>query len=155
MMRHSGGASLQLALRPSRRLGAALLGLAAAAAFSIRLSALPDACLLALPLLAWVAWRGAVRLAGNTLALRADGSAALVGPDGEAHTVEPRALHERGPLGVLMLALGGRVRCWAFAGDVLPAAARRELRLWMHDHATFRDAASARIPSPGQTTSPG
>lgn len=154
-MIHAGGASLQLALRPSRRLRAAIIALGLIAGTAVHLSHIPDACLVLLPALVWVAWRGLSRLAGETLVLRADGSVGLIGPDGGERVAQARALHERGPLGVLVLAVDERERRWAFAGDSLPAASRRELRLWMRDHAPLRDAAVARALPSGQTTSPG
>ena len=145
---------LQLALRPSARLRAALLALVAAAGVAVWLSALPKGGLLAIPPLAWMAWRGVARCAGQTFALRADGSAFLTAADGKERAVEPRAFAERGPLGVLVLEENGRLWRWPFAGDVLPAALRRELRLWMRDHAQPRQAAAADLP-PHRTTKPG
>lgn len=153
-MRTLARTPLQLALRPSARLRASLLLLVAAAAVAVWLSALPRGGLLAIPPLAWMAWRGVARCAGQTLALRADGSACLIAADGGERAVEPQAFAERGPLGVLVLAENGRLWRWPFAGDVLPAALRRELRLWMRDHAQPRQAAAAVLP-PHRTTKPG
>ena len=154
-MRRSGGTSLQLALRPSWRLRGAVIALTALAGVAVHLSLLPVAGIAALPPLAWMAWRGCSRLAGETLVLRADGSASLVGPDGSERAADARVLHERGPLGVLVLAVDDRAQRWAFAGDALDRATRRELRLWMRDHVPLRGAAVAGTSPSGQTTSPG
>ncbi len=153
-VRPRSGPTLQIPLRPSRWLRALLVALLLAAALAIHLSALGDVWMLTLPALAGWAWRGCARCSGQALVLRGDGSAALISAAGAEREVEPRMLHERGALGVLVLSADGRTLRWAFAGDVLSAATRRELRLWMRDHAQPRDAAVG-ISSSDQTTSPG
>jgi len=153
-VRLRSGPTLQIPLRPSRWLRALLVALVLAAALAIHLSALGDGWMLTLPALAGWAWRDCAQCSGQTLVLRGDGSAALISAAGVERVVEPLMLHERGALGVLVLAADGRTLRWAFAGDVMPSATRRELRLWMRDHAQPREAAVG-IPSSDQTTSPG
>lgn len=144
---------LRLSLRPSRGLRAAVLALTVPAACAIRVSALPDASLVLLPALAWWAWRALAAGLPLTLVLRGDGSAVRLGDDGEERPARPLALHERGPLGTLALLVDGRRRDVAWAADSLPRAMRRELRLWMRDHAHLPDGRAPDASPPGKTTS--
>lgn len=81
---------------------------------------------------AWwhLASKSRVRLvfAGDARALELDA-------DGGEHAIEPHALHERGPFGVLVFSRDGKRRRVPFASDVLEADARRRLRVWMRRHA--------------------
>lgn len=147
--------AVRLPLPHSRCLRLAVLVLAGAAMVAIHLSRLPEACLLLVPPLAGFALFQLARQTGASLLLRGDGSVAWITADEIEHAVTAIELHERGLFGVLACRVAGRMRYWAFAGDSLPWATRRELRLWMRDHAPIRDGADARIPSSGHTTSPG
>lgn len=131
---------LHLILQPSRALRAAVVALTLLAALAIHLSSLPDAALALLPALAWWAWRAASRGLPAMLVLRGDGSAVRLDEAGDGHPVQPLALHERGALGTLALVIDGRRRDLVWAVDTLPRAMRRELRLWMRDHAHSRDS---------------
>lgn len=131
---------IRVTLRPSRALRTSVLVLAAPAALAIHLSSLPDAPIALVPLLAWWAWRVLASGLPLTLVLRGDGSAVRLDEAGDEHPAHVLALNERGPFGTLALILDGRRRDIAWATDSLPRATRRELRLWMRDHAHSRDS---------------
>ena len=146
---------LRFTLRASRRLRLAIVALSLVALLAVYLSRLPLAAMALVPFLAWWAWWQLGTGLPLTLLLRGDGSAARLDDAGAETTVTLRALHERGPLGVLELDLDGRRLRLAWAGDSLARAARRELRLWMRDHAHHPDGRAPDASSPGNTTSPG
>lgn len=140
---------LRLMLAPSRGLRIAVLVLVIPAAIAIHLSALPDTALVVLPALAWWAWRAVSRGLPAMLVLRSDGTAVQLDQAGDEHPVQPLALHERGPLGTLVLSVEGRRRHLAWAADTLPRGTRRELRLWMRDHAHHSPRRKSGASSPG------
>lgn len=121
-------------MRPSRSLRLSVLLLLMLAVAALHASRLPDASLLLLPLLAWSGLRACSRHLPLQLWLRRDGSAVRLDETGAQHPVTPLALHERGPIGVLLIECDGRHLRLPWAGDSLARAERRELRLWMRDH---------------------
>lgn len=135
---------LRLELKPSRWLAAAIALLAMLAMLAVLRSGLPWAAsgpVLPLGLLAWTAVR---RQRPETLLFRADGSAVRLLEHDENLAIEARALVERGPLAVLVLAEGGRIRRIPCAPDTLGAPTRRALRLWFATHAMPPRPAAAR-----------
>lgn len=148
-------APLRLTLRVSRGLYLVTAVLAVLAALALHLSRLPDAGIVLVPLLAWLALRRAGAGLPLDLLLRADGSATRLDPDGREHPVHPLALHERGALGVLVVLIDGRRRNLPWAADSLPRTIRRDLRLWMGEHARNPVAAEPDPSSPRATAKPG
>lgn len=137
---------MSLLLPPSRYLLLAIVLLLLMAGLAMHGSSLPDVSLLMLPLLAWLGLRACQINLPLSLWLRQDGSAAQMEASGNAHPVRILALHERGPLGVLVLERDGRILRLPWASDSLPRASRRELRLWIGDHVQ-RPATSVAKPS--------
>ncbi|MEZ5544911.1 MAG: hypothetical protein R3F10_06970 [Lysobacteraceae bacterium] len=121
-------------LSPSRWLRWAVLVLAMLAVFALGASRLPEySKLLVIPFALWAWWQLA-RQGRVRLVFGEDGRAIELNADGSDHVIEPIALHERGPLGVLVFSRMGKVRRVPFASDVIDADARRRLRLWMRRH---------------------
>ena len=148
-------APLRLTLRVSRGLYLVTVVLAVLAALALFLSRIPDACIVLVPLLAWLALRRAAAGLPLDLLLRDDGSAARLDADDREHSVHPLALHERGPLGVLVVVIDGRRRHLPWAADSMPRPIRRELRLWMGEHARHPAAAALDPSSSRATAKPG
>ncbi|MCX7555908.1 hypothetical protein OS187_03585 [Xanthomonadaceae bacterium JHOS43] len=140
---------LRLTLVPSRAMRAVVPGLSLPAALAIHLSTMPDPVLLVLPVLAWHAWRAIGRGVPIRLVLRGDGRASCLDGNGDERSVQPLSLHERGPFGTLVLVVDGRRRDVLWAADTLPRATRRELRLWMRDHAHLRSGVPPEASTPG------
>lgn len=153
-MIRSSAPPVRFQLRPSVALTGVLLLLVTTALGALWLSALPRAALVLVPLFAVWGWRGLRRGLPVELVLRGDGSAVQLAEHGVACPVTVLALHERGPLGVLVLECNGRREHLPWAGDSLARGLRREIRLWLHRHdATLRDPAGRRpaVSSPGKT----
>lgn len=144
-MIRSSAPPIRFLLPPSSVLTVALLLLVLAAGVALWLSALPRWVLMLLPLFAVLGWRGLRRGLPLELVLRGDGTAVQQDVNGNSRPVELLALHERGPLGVLVLESDGRRIHLPWAGDSLPRALRRDIRLWLRRHAaTLRDPAGRR-----------
>lgn len=152
-MKHAIAAPIHLTLRPSRMLRVGMWALTALAMLAIHLSAWPDVLLVFVPALAWWAWRTLASNLPLTLVFRSDGRLVWLDDNGDEHPAQALALHERGPLGTLAFTVDGRRRDIAWAADSLPRATRRELRLWMRDHACSTDGRAPDASSPGQSTS--
>ncbi len=126
---------VRIELSASRWLRWAVLGLTVLAVFAISASRLPEfSMLLVVPFAVW-AWWQLLRQAGARLVFGEDGRAVELDADGREQAIAAIALHERGPLGVLVFSRAGKVRRVPFAPDALDADARRRLRLWMRRHA--------------------
>lgn len=143
--------ALTLSLRPSRALLLSVLLMLLLAALALWASRLPDVSLLLLPLLGWTGLRACSRHLPLNLWLRRDGSAVQLNADGSVRPISLLALHERGPIGVLVIERDGRLLRLPWASDSLARAARRELRLWMRDH-VVRPATAGATPANATTT---
>ncbi|HET9047985.1 MAG TPA: hypothetical protein VFN29_03335 [Chiayiivirga sp.] len=124
-------APIRIELAPSRSLRAAILVLAGLALLAIWFSRVPSGVMILVPLLAWHGWYALARDLPLCLVLRADGSAMRLLDGDIEQPVQLMALHERGGIGVLVLAVDARVQRLAWAPDTLSRPARRELRLWL------------------------
>jgi len=139
----SASAPCRLERRASPLLIAALLALAAAAAFAVLVSEMPRVAawpmaLAALAHGAWVAWREARVVPGEFVVPHAGARATV---DGIA--VDGLAVRWRGPIAFVQWRDGdGHRRRHVFFPDTLPAARRRELRLAVPAPAPARRAAS-------------
>ena len=152
-MRQAIAPPIHVSLRPSRVLRIWVLALTVPALLAIHLSALPQMLLAVVPASAWWAWRALASNLPLTLVFRCDGRLAWLDDNGDEHPAQALALHERGPLGTLAFAVDGRRRDVAWAADSLPRATRRELRLWMRDHARSTAGRTPATSSPGKSTS--
>ena len=129
--------SLELPLRASRWLQAAVLALGAAAALALVHSSLPWPAWLLAPLLTLQAWRTASRSHPASLCLGADGTARLEDghcPRGSGREVQLEAVSVRGPLLVLGWRAGRLRQRHVFGPDTCRAGERRLLRLWWQRH---------------------
>lgn len=119
---------------------------------ALHVSRLPDLCILIIIPLAWISLRQTSKALPMTLVLRADGSAAQIDSAGHPQSVQILNLHERGPLGVLVLEVHGRKMNLPWMGDSLKRSVRRDLRLWIGDHvravAPVAASSSPNSPSP-------
>jgi hypothetical protein len=135
---------LRLDLRRPRALDAALLALAALAAYALWLSAAPRLALLLVPLLLAAAWPRRRAMRWPSVVLRDDGTAAALAPDGTGIEVAAARLRRRGPLTLLTLEAEGRMHLHLFTPDTLPRADARRLRLWFSRHRP--DDGAAAVP---------
>lgn len=134
---------ITLVLRPSIVIRAAVWALLTMAAAALHLSQLPDVSILVLLPLAWFSlWHASGGLP-MTLILHGDGAVERIDGSAHPHSIQLLALHERGPLGVLVLEIDGRRQGLPWAADSLPRALRRDLRLWMRDHVRVTEPKTA------------
>jgi hypothetical protein len=132
---------LRIELRTSGLLRAALVVLAALAMAALWRSAAPSWTAVLPCVFLLLAWPR--RLRWRALALRGDGSVALLDDATGETPVEPRALQRRGPLTVLTVQLDARRLSFVFLPDTLERNLRRELVLWFARHLPVEGQARA------------
>ena len=134
---------ISLVLRPSIVIRAAAGVLLVLAALALYLSQLPKVSMFVLLPLSWLSFRHASRDLPITLILHGDGTVEWLDGSANPQPVQLLALYERGPIGVLLLEVGGKRQGLPWALDTLPRATRRDLRLWIRDHVHAAEAASS------------
>ena len=140
--------SIDLPLRASRWLQAAVVLLTVAGAAALALSAAPAPAWLLLPVLAAIAWRNATKAREAVLCLGADGSVRVLprgAVQGNGAAAELVAVAERGALVFVHWREDGRHARHVFAPDTCDAEARRRLRLWWRQRG-HADRTTALLP---------
>lgn len=149
---HRVGPPVSLVLRASPIMRAMQWVFLLLAATAVYLSQLPVVGVLLLLPLVWFSLRRAGRGFPVHLTLHSDGAAERLDADGQPRPVQLLAFYERGPVGVLVLVSEGTLQRLPWAFDSLPRGPRRDLRLWMRDHA--RATATTTAVSSPQASSP-
>lgn len=148
-------APLRLVLRASLVLYLGVVVLSVLAALALDLSRMPVLGIALVPCLAVLALGRVGAGLPLDLVLRHDGSATRLDLDGHEHPVQPVALHERGPLGVFVVAIDGRRHHLPWAADSVPRPMRRALRLWLGEHVHTPVASASETSAAGVTAKSG